>query len=298
MKKILKITSIIILATVIFSSCKKYDSYIQDFDYSTVYFGSQKPLRTIVAYDDMSFKVGVTIGGVRSNNANQTIKYEIDPTLLTTVSGANRFTLLPSNYYTLSNNNTMIIPEGELIGDVKVTLNKALFTADPKALTNTYALPLRIMSSTTDSILRGNSNVNLPGKDYTILVVKYISPYHGTYYHKGKETNLIDNSVVVYTNRDLNQNATWNLGTNSLNSVKTPGAGAKTNVSLNLGINNTSVAITGNANNNISGSGIYNPGSKIFYLNYNYKQGVINYAVIDTLILRQAPELDLRFEEW
>lgn len=296
MMKIFRNISLIILAVFILSSCKKYDSYIKDYDYSAVYFASQKPLRTIVAYDNMSFKVGVAIGGVRSNEADQTVKFKIDPSLLTSVSGASGFKLLPSNYYTLSDNNTMIIPKGELIGDVKVTLNKALFTADPDAVNNVYALPLRILSSTTDSILSGNSNV--AGKDYTILVVKYISPYHGTYYHKGKETDLSNNSVSVYSKKDLNQNATLDLSTNSLKSVKTSGAGTSTNVPLDLSINNIPVTITGKANNNVSGSATYNPENKTFYLNYNYKNGSKNYSVVDTLILRQAPELDLRFEEW
>lgn len=294
--KIFRNISLAILATVGFTSCEKYESYVKDYDYSAVYFASQKPLRTIVAYDDMSFKVGVTIGGLRENKVDQIVKYTVDPTLLTTVSGANGFTLLPPDYYTLSDNSTMIIKEGELIGDVKVTLNKALFTADPDAVNNEYALPLRIVSSTADSILRGNSNV--PGKDYTIVVVKYISPYHGTYYHKGKETNTVTNSTINYTKKDLSQNSVMDLRTISLNAVKTTGAGTNLNVPLNLQITNNEVAVTGNASNNVSGAGTYDPAAKTFYLNYNYKNGANTYSVVDTLILRQAPELDLRFVEW
>jgi hypothetical protein len=295
--KIFKNISLLILAAFVLSSCKKYDSYITDFDYNVVYFGTQKPVRTIVAYDDMSFKVGVTIGGVRENPTDQTIKYQIDPTLLTTVAGASAFTLLPPSYYTLSDNSTMIIPKGKLIGDVTVTLNKALFTADPKSLTNVYALPLRIVSSTTDSILKGSATV--AAKDYTILVVKYISPYHGTYYQKGKETNLATNVASSYTNKDLSRNITLDLATLSLNAVKSPNAGKSANVPLNLNIsNNTAVTITGNTANSVSGSGTYDPTAKSFYLNYKYTNAAKNYSVLDTLILRQAPELDLRFETW
>jgi hypothetical protein len=295
--KIFKNISLLILAAFVLSSCKKYDSYITDFDYNVVYFGTQKPVRTIVAYDDMSFKVGVTIGGVRENPTDQTIKYQIDPTLLTTVAGASAFTLLPPSYYTLSDNSTMIIPKGKLIGDVTVTLNKALFTADPKSLTNVYALPLRIVSSTTDSILKGSATV--AAKDYTILVVKYISLYHGTYYQKGKETDLATNVASSYTNKDLSRNITLDLATLSLNAVKSPNAGKSANVPLNLNIsNNTAVTITGNTANSVSGSGTYYPTAKSFYLNYKYTNAAKNYSVLDTLILRQAPELDLRFETW
>ncbi|HTN20503.1 MAG TPA: DUF1735 domain-containing protein [Pelobium sp.] len=296
MMKILRNISLIILTVFVLGSCKKYDSYVSDFDFSVVYFASQKPLRTIVADDDMSFKVGVTLAGVRNNKTDQIVKYRIDPTLFNSVPGAFNYEVLPASYYTITDNSTMVIKKGELIGDVTVTLNKALFTADPDALQKIYALPLRIVSTTTDSILIGNSNV--PAKDYTILVVKYISPYHGTYYHKGKQTKLSDNSVTVYSKKDLSQNATFAMLTNSLNSIKTPGAGTSSGVPLDLTIDNTSVAISGNLANEVSGSGTYNPENKTFYLNYNYKNGANKYSVVDTLILRQDPELDLRFEEW
>ena len=33
----------------LFCSCEKYNDFTTDFDYTAVYFGSQKPLRTVVA---------------------------------------------------------------------------------------------------------------------------------------------------------------------------------------------------------------------------------------------------------
>lgn len=295
--KLLKNICLIAYLALGLSACKKYDSYVVDYPYSTVYFASQKPLRTIVAYDDMSFKVGVMMGGVRSNTKDQTVKYEIDPTLLTTIQGASAFTLLPTSYYTLSDNSTMTIPKGQVLGEVKVTLNKSLFTADPASLTNTYALPLRIVSSTTDSVLRGDANHE--AKDYTILVVKYISPYCGTYYHKGIETSgSITNS---YTNKDINQNATWALSTLSLDELQTPGAGSKSTPKLKLVLSGSSVSVidlSKSASNNVAGSGTYDGGSKSLFLNYNYNQGTSTFSVKDTLILRQSPESELSFEEW
>jgi hypothetical protein len=145
--------------------------------------------------------------------------------------------------------------------------------------------------------LKGSATV--AAKDYTILVVKYISPYHGTYYQKGKETNLATNVASSYTNKDLSRNITLDLATLSLNAVKSPNAGKSANVPLNLNIsNNTAVTITGNTANSVSGSGTYDPTAKSFYLNYKYTNAAKNYSVLDTLILRQAPELDLRFETW
>ena len=51
------------LISVLMTAC--YDDYEKDYDESSVYFASQKPLRTLVADTDMSIKVGVAIGGKR-----------------------------------------------------------------------------------------------------------------------------------------------------------------------------------------------------------------------------------------
>ena len=45
------------LISVLMTAC--YDDYEKDYDESSVYFASQKPLRTLVADTDMSIKVGV-----------------------------------------------------------------------------------------------------------------------------------------------------------------------------------------------------------------------------------------------
>jgi hypothetical protein len=300
MRTIYKITFAILMSSVLFS-CKKYDDYTKDYDYSAVYFGSQKPLRTLVAYDEMQLKLGVVLAGKRENTVNESVTFSIDPTLLTTVPGASAFKLMPATYYTLSNSNTITIPAGKFTGDITVTLNKALFTADPLAVSKTYAIPVRITKSTTDSILIGNSTV--PAKDYTILVVKYISPLHGTYYHKGVQDRLNSTGTVVetnrYTNKDLSKNLTWDLTSLSLNEVSTPGAGNKTNASLKLTRTNNAVAVSAiSGATAVSGSGTYEPVKREFYLNYSFTQGADKFNVLDTLVLRQAPELDLRFEEW
>src|SRR3989337_1576313 len=145
-----------ILLTSLFS-CEPYEEYVKDFDYTVVYFGSQKPLRTIVAYDDMQFKVGVTLGGKRENTVEEFATFEIDPSLLENpdLMGDNNFTLIPPEYYSLSNANTMVIPKGRFIGDVTVTLNREAFTSDPLANLNTYALPLRLITTSADSISSG-----------------------------------------------------------------------------------------------------------------------------------------------
>ena len=295
-----KILMIICVACAGLSSCEKYEDYLVDYKYSAVYFASQKPLRTIVAYDEMNFKVGVALAGKRANKQNEYAEFEIDPSLLNdeAIVGQNNFELLPSEYYSLSDENEMIIPEGEFIGDITVTLDKNAFTSDSLSTTNTYALPLRVTSTSVDSILSD--------KDYTVLVVKYISPYHGTYYHKGQQTQVDSTGNIIeeitYSEDDLSQNSTWLLTTIDRNTVETSGIGDRNNGSLILDVNegDNTVDISSGRPNNIeaSGSGSYNEEDRTFYLDYEYEVQNQSFEVKDTLILRRPPEEVLTFEEW
>ncbi|AWW32697.1 hypothetical protein DN752_22535 [Echinicola strongylocentroti] len=302
---------IFLLLTGLFS-CEPYEDYLGDFDYSIVYFGTQKPLRTIVAYDNMEFKVGVALGGKRSNEVDEYADFSVDPSLLDddTFTEGNDFELLPADYYSLSNDSRMVIPAGKFIGDVTVTLDREAFTSDPKALSTTYALPIRITGSSLDSISSGNydeaGNVINPPKDYTILVVKYISPYHGTYYHKGTQQELDENGELieetVYNNDDLSKNGTWALSTVDRTQVMTPALGDNISGSMVLNVNesNNEVAISTTDDNivDLVGTATYNADERTFYLDYSFTRNARNFTVQDTLVLRRAPELDLGFEEW
>ena len=298
------------------SSCEKYEPYIKDYDFSAVYFAAQKPLRTIVAYDDMSFKVGVALAGKRENTQAEWATYTIAPSLLTGTG----LTLLPESYYTITNTQTgeankMVIPAGKLIGDVTVTLNKAAFTGDPLSLLNTYAIPLKLLETSVDSILSGkfdaSGNELLAPKDYTVLVVKYISPLHGVYYHKGVQKELNAQGGVVnettYNVADLSRNQTWALSTLALQEVQTSGAGTfATQGATNYGLKLTrkpdnTVTIekaAGSKVTSLEGSGTYNEKDKTFILNYKFTDQGKTYSVADTLVQRQAPEKELVFEQW
>lgn len=302
----------IALVGVLFHSCDSYEDFTGDFDYSIVYFATQKPLRTVVAYDEMQFKVGVAIGGKRENSEDEFADFVIDPTLLGTVEGADTFTLLPESYYSLSDDSRMIIPKGEFIGDVTVTLNKDLFSNDVDATSNTYALPLRITNSSLDSIasgaldVDGNPDLARPPRDYTVLVVKYISPYSGTFYHKGAEREIDETGTVVneivYNNADLTENQTWLLSTVDRNSLRTSGIGNNPaqNFVINVNENDNTVVIDSPSDGvaNLSGSGAYVPETGTFNLSYSYTLEGKNYEVMDTLVVRRPPEEDLGFEEW
>jgi hypothetical protein len=304
-RRIPVVISILLLA---FSSCEEYEDYIKDYDFSAVYFGAQKPLRTIVAYDEMTFKVGVTLAGKRENTVDEWVTYEIDPSLLDDTG----FTLLPDDYYSVSDGATMVVPKGKFLGDVTVTLDKTAFTGDPLAHLNTYALPLRLKETSADSILSGafdeEGNQLVQPKDYTILVVKYISPLHGVYYHKGVQRELDASGAVVsevtYSKSDLSANQTWDLSTQALNEVETSGIGTfvAQGYALHLVRNEDNTVtiseVAGTSISLIEGSGSYDEVKREFYLNYKFTVNSVQYSVTDNLILRQPPELDLRFEEW
>jgi hypothetical protein len=311
MMKIIKIFLFTIFLTVVGFSCEEYEDFLTDYDFSAVYFATQKPLRTIVAYDKMTFKVGVALAGKRENTTDEWVSYKIEPSLLDDTG----FILLPEEYYSISDSETMIIPKGKFLGDVTITLDRSAFTSDPLAHLNTYAIPLRAYETSADSILAGNfdkeGNVLTPAKDYTVLVVKYISPLHGTYYHKGIQRKLDDSGEVVeekaYSTSDLSKNQTWDLSTEALNEVETSGAGTfvtqgNSRYGLRLIRNeDNTVTIEEVSGSNITlleGEGSYDADKREFLLDYKFLENGVEYHVTDNLILRQAPELDLRFEEW
>lgn len=108
------------------TSCQKYEDFIEDYDYSTTYFAYQRPIRTVFS-DDPSIEIGVVLGGKRENKIDERVTFQIEPEMLQNVDyvGNNQFKLLPEDYYSLSDNHTIIIPKGKFLGTIKLTLNKA-----------------------------------------------------------------------------------------------------------------------------------------------------------------------------
>jgi hypothetical protein len=285
--------------------CSKYDDYITDFDFTSVYFGTQKPLRTVVARDPMQIKFGVAFGGVRINTKEQWVKFKLEPGLLNSVAGANAFALLPKAYYSMvlpNGDSTFIIPAGKIIGDLVLTIKKDAFTADPLAVNKKYALPLRIYQTSADSILKGNELT--AAKDYTIIVIKYINKESGTYYVKGSETDKVTNITTAYSFSDLIKNKTRDLTTLSLTSLDMGGIGTKTAstsykllVTLKADGGITLTTAPGGVAITDMGSS-YDAAKKTFSLKYSYIDATKTYIVDEQIIQRQDPELDLRFEEW
>jgi hypothetical protein len=284
------------------SSC--YEDFVDDYAYSVTYFSSQKPLRTVIADRNMTIKAGVSIGGKRSVDMTDWAKFEIDSSLLVGTT----FTLLPDEYYILSDSNTFRVSNKNLpIADVVISFTDA-FYADPKATTKYYALPFRLTESSLDSIN--------PALSTTIVAIKYISTYHGTYYVKGTLSELDGTgnaiSEVVYNDTDLSKNLTRDIFTVSSGTIQRPGL-ANFLVSATEAVRMTIVP-NDNTDNIYSVTletpqgclaltnteGEYHAGKTQpeIRLKYDFTKSGKNYRVEETLVLRQDPLLDLRFEEW
>lgn len=205
MKKIL----ILLLITVTFVSCKNQDWEFDDFDYTTTYFSFQYPVRTLVLGDynfdntndnNHRFVISAAMGGAYNNNSDRVVSFVIDPTLVDKLyTGATKLKILPQNYYTLSDNEKIIIPKGSFTGGITVQLTDDFFS-DTLAVATNYVIPLRIISSTTDSVLRGlpATGVTSPDpriagnwikvpKDFTLFGIKFVNEYHGKYLLRGRD---------------------------------------------------------------------------------------------------------------
>ncbi|TWV12722.1 DUF1735 domain-containing protein [Bacteroidaceae bacterium HV4-6-C5C] len=290
------------LICILVTAC--YDDYENDYDKSFVYFASQKPLRTLIADEGMSIKVGVAIGGKREVHTDDWATFEIDPSLLEGTG----LTLMPSNYYQLVNPNKMTVSNPNLaIADVEVTFSNDFYN-DNAALNKYYAIPFRLTGHNQDEV---STDVNGNLKDYSIVVVKFVSQYHGTYFVKGKITNMSTQQITEYNNQNLSQNITRNFISLARNKVQRPGFGQtlENNESINLTVNpDGSVTVEAGGSTPITNaSGTLDPEAESlefvgkqpkFTLSYRYTKAGITYQVDEELIRRQSPEADLRFQEW
>lgn len=290
MKKILLIPIVLMF---LLSSC--YDDYKIDYANTATYFALQSPLRTLLVQDgkdELSMEVGVVLAGVYENKKNEVVNFEIRPSMLAKYP---TLTLLPADYYTISSPSQMDIPKGEILGKVTITLNEK-FINDPKAHLLNYALPLKITSTTVDSILAG--------KDSTIIAIKYQNKYYGAYWIKGVDHTLNATGVASsfkYSNADLVKNSNKLITTLAKDSCSVPYVGADLtgNNKLKLKVNaDGSVTIVPGVLKDmtgISGTGQYDKATKMFTLDYSYTKTGIQHHVLDTLYHFDSP---LKVEKW
>lgn len=199
----------------------------EDYDYTTVYFPFQYPVRTLILgesdlYDvttdhNHQFIVNANVSGVYENKKDVWVDFEVDESLteglFMKMENKNvPLKILPAGYYDPIASNRIIIPKKHFRGGVTVQLTDAFFE-DPVSYTQGYVLPLRILDAATDSILfgkaadeavvsplsgiarkwgidpRNEGNWTVQPKNFTMFVVKYINKYHGSYLRRGVETS-------------------------------------------------------------------------------------------------------------
>jgi len=227
------------------SSCHNEAWEFPDFDYTTVYFPYQYPIRTLVLGDyetadntndnNLKFIISAHIGGMYENTETRIINYEIVPGLAQNVVTDLGDTIreLPSKYYTLNPIDQFTIPKGKFYGGFEVQLNDT-FLDDTMAHRIYYVLPVRITASSLDSILSGFTSVvdpeprnaedwDIPPKYFTLFGIKYINPYHGKYLVRGQSVirDELDQvlETIVYRQDYVKDNEIRALTTISKNAV-------------------------------------------------------------------------------
>ena len=183
-----------------------YDDYRLDYPYTTVAFsdangGATTPNtlhRTVVMGEGLQLDAGIYLAGVRENKEERWVNFVIDESILV----GTPYVAMPASYYSLSNNSRFVIPVGDYVGRVTVTLDSTLFVNDENATSYHYAIPIRLTETSADSILSTQS--------HQILAIKYINLYEGFYEHEGTfvtkdadgnilNEGTIDNELILST---------------------------------------------------------------------------------------------------
>ena len=203
-----------------YASCYNADREFPDYEGgTTAYFAYQFPIRTLVLgndiYDnsldnDHKCRIWSTMGGAYGGR-DAFVNIVVDETLCNNLwfadAGGNpsyRVQPLPTTHYSLLSN---VIPyNGEQRGYVEVQFTDAFFN-DPKAIENTYVIPIRMTGVTgIDKILTGTPREGLTPerqntedweilpKDYVLYCVKYKNPWDAYYIRRGVD-KINDNGL-------------------------------------------------------------------------------------------------------
>ncbi len=292
---------------VVATSC--YDDLVQDYTRNGAYFSYQNPLRTVIAERDgmaegNAITVGCAIGGKTVVDQNDWVSFEIDESLITPDMG---LVVMPEEYYTLSNSEMMTISKSNnFIADTEVHFTEAFFN-DEKAAKQYYAIPFRATGTNLDLILED--------KNYSVVAVKFISRFHGSYYVQGEVTLLnADGSKsdvkTTYNNADLSQNQSVDFTTISKRKVERPAETLLVGDKYSIERNAFTLSVTTGgdvvfaSSNIVAGSATasveYNGTSHkcSFAVSYKIKRDGKTYLFEESYTRRQDPLKDLTLEYW
>ena len=309
------------------NSCKNQDIEFPDFDFTTGYFPYQYPIRTLVLgdyiYDNTNdnnhkFLISAAMGGVYENKQDRVFKIQVDNSLCNQAKFASTnqpMYALPQKYYTLSSQDQLVIKAGQVNGNIEVQLTDAFFD-DTLATRLAYVLPVRITEVTgLDSLLKGRSTLSKPDprivsnwdvtpKDFTMFAVRYVNPYHGSYFHRGRSTvtdatgKLVESTA--YRTQFIEKNEVWNLTTKSKNQVILEGAVRAAAITGKFGMQLTftgdncviqsapgsAFAVTGTGKFLDDADEWGNKKRDAIHMTYQFKQGANTYSATDTLVIR------------
>ena len=313
---------LLVAITVGFTSCNNWDEdgLHPDYVITTGYFSYQFPVRTLILGDyiydnsnDNAHKCSIYahIGGVRDNTKNRKFTIEVDNSLCDSVvfnAGGDTIVAMPEEYYTLSSYTDLVVPKGSMFGGIDVQLTDAFFN-DPKAIKNTYVVPIRLKSSNdVDSILSGFSALPaddriatqwmIPPKNFTMFAIKYINEYDAVYLHYG-EASVQDGSGTmlgdsIYKELYVEYNRTYKLATVGRKSVQTapipfkadPGTGVTGSFQLVLNFsddNHCTVEAPENVTYTVTGTGEFISKQKDEYTSWGNKDRdviKVNYSIV------------------
>lgn len=308
-----KIFAFLLLLAII-ASC--YDEYIKDFEFIGVYFPYQTNVRTLVVGEGMKVELGVALGGVRENNIDRIVEFQIDESFIQdsllnaeillamksgysyisdAVQSVEKLKLIPTNYYSLSDNSKFVIKSGNHSGTIILKADSSAFLADSATILPMYYIPLRITKADADTILES--------KNYAVIGLKYENMLFGNYWHGGvttvkdEEGNVID-EVKYYTSIPSPDSRAWKLTTVEPFSLVTNGVSELSSLSENafkITLNGASIKISSmpGATFNVmpDGESTYNQAKRLqdrkIFLNYKYQNGEGNWCYAkDTLTFR------------
>lgn len=317
----------LVLAVIIgLSSCENFETDFPDYEYTSGYFPYQFPVRTIILgdyiYDNSNdnahkFIISAAMGGVYSNEKDRVFEIEVDESLCDNVlfdTDGDTIRAMPSNYYTLSSTDKLVIPKGKFNGGIEVQLTEEFFN-DPEAIKLNYVVPIRLVSSVdVDRILSGSSDQpdsdprvgpwTVAPKDFTMFAVKYINEYHGTYFHYGasKVTDGSNNTIenTTYSEDYVEFNNTSKLITTGKNQVslttflRSEVLSGEIQMLLNFDGNDCTITEAEGSSYSISGTGVFksqeyewgNKSRNGIELNFTVSDGDNTYEANEVLVAR------------
>ena len=321
------------------ASCYNADRDFPDYEGgTTAYFAYQFPVRSLILGNDIydntldnahKCQIWATMGGAYGGR-DAYVDIVVDESLCDNLyymdanGNAEKPVLpMPTSYYNLLS--STIPYNGDSRGYVEVQFTDAFF-ADPKAIDNTYVIPLVMTKATgIDHILTGTPREGLTpsrtntedwdvlAKDYVLYCVKYKNPWHAKYIRRGvdnvtengtttevvrQDFSLINTDLEHYTENPVNANdEVCEINTKNMTqaifpvSFKTSGASISCNLILTFSGNQCTVS-TDDENVTASGSGefITKGTEKSEYKSFQW--GSMNGQPVQRDILRLAYEVN------